>query len=521
MKNNFMNSFYIELTYSINSFFYTLRKVPIFRDLITEDVYADEHLKTKLRFVCLLYKIFKKVVGKIIYSFIILGICYKFFPNNKVQSFFHIYFVFTIIGLFLQNQLLNPSTRKYYSLILFDMDDTLYFRMMFIWNQIENLFLNCICFIILYVVYQIPFSFLVVGVLLPFFARIIGEAFSIIYYQKYHYLWYSNTKLYFLILGSLLAFAALPFLDIFIPGTFMIITFFIFMIGSVPSCIYLWRVNCYKAMYKKIHEQVKIMNSDYKNDYMKQMMVDIKKGNQKISPKKLEGKFGLDRFQVIFFERHKEILTGSLKTISFFLVVFYVVIIVCWLNHVDFSKTVVSYYQNHFSYFILVMFFINRGPIVTQAMFYNCDHAMLRYNFYREEQIIMSLFYKRLKMVILINLLPAFIIGLGNLVIDFLLKYSILSMGIHFFFIMILAVLLSIHYLSLYYLFQPYNQNLETKRIDYHLVNIITFIVINYFSFSKLITDSGMIVLSIILILYIIALLFFVKKYAIETFRIQ
>ena len=83
MKNNFMNSFYIELTYSINSFFYILRKVPIFRDLITEDVYADEHLKTKLRFVCLLYKIFKKVVGKIIYSFIILGICYKFFPNNK------------------------------------------------------------------------------------------------------------------------------------------------------------------------------------------------------------------------------------------------------------------------------------------------------------------------------------------------------------------------------------------------------------------------------------------------------
>ena len=158
MKNSFMNSLNIELTCSINSFFYVLRKIPVFKDLITEDIYADEHLKSKLRFACLLFKIFKKIIEKLVYSFILLGICYKFFPNNTIQSFFHIYFVFTIIGLFLQNQLLNTSKRKYYSLILFDMNDTLFFRMMLIWNQIENLFLNSISFIVLYVVYQIPFS---------------------------------------------------------------------------------------------------------------------------------------------------------------------------------------------------------------------------------------------------------------------------------------------------------------------------------------------------------------------------
>ena len=63
------------------------------------------------------------------------------------------------------------------------------------------------------------------------------------------------------------------------------------------------------------------------------------------------------------------------------------------------------------------MYLINRGSVVTQAMFYNCDHAMLRYNFYREPDVILGLFKKRLTMLIKINLLPAIVIAIGSIVL--------------------------------------------------------------------------------------------------------
>lgn len=521
MKNSFINSMNIELTYSVNSFIYYIRKLPVFHDLITDQIYSDRNLKKRLRFISILFLVFKKIVGKLIYIFLLLGISRSFFPKHEIESFFHIYFVFTIIGLFLQNKLLNTSKRQYFSLILFDMDDTLFFRTTFIWNQLSNLFLNGICFLVLHFVYKIPLFFIIIGVVLPFFTRIIGESLNIIYYQKYHYLWYANTKLYFILLGSLLSIAALPFLNVFLSKTVIMSIVILFMIGSIPACIYLWSIHHYKAMYKKINEQVKEMNSNRENDYMKQMMVNVKNKDSRIPAQKLEGKKDYDRFNVIFFERHKQILMNSVLKISFLLFGIYLFIIVYMFYHPDFTVDIMNFYQKNFSYFFLFMYFINRGPIVTQAMFFNCDHAMLRYNFYRENKTVLSLFYKRLQLLTKINLIPAIVIMLGNLIIEIFLHYSIPFMIIHFGFIFLLSILLSVHYLSIYYLLQPYNHQMEMRKISYHFVSILTFVVMNYLTFSSFMSINKIIVLSVIIILYIIVLLRLVKKYASQTFKIN
>ena len=85
------------------------------------------------------------------------------------------------------------------------------------------------------------------------------------------------------------------------------------------------------------------------------------------------------------------------------------------------------------------MYFINRGAIVTQAMFFNCDHAMLGYNFYRERTTILELFKKRLTTLVKVNLLPAITIGIGNSILLILLKdYNIINISTTFLYIIFL-----------------------------------------------------------------------------------
>ena len=122
------------------------------------------------------------------------------------------------------------------------------------------------------------------------------------------------------------------------------------------------------------------------------------------------------------------------------------------------------------------MFIVNRGAIITQAMFFNCDHAMLNYNFYREEKTIISLFKKRLSTVVKVNLLPSIVIGLGNISILLVSKnYDVMLMITQFIYIMSLSILYSVHYLVIYYLLQPFNKEMEVKKASYSFTVMITY----------------------------------------------
>ena len=168
------------------------------------------------------------------------------------------------------------------------------------------------------------------------------------------------------------------------------------------------------------------------------------------------------------------------------------------------------------------MYFINRGAIITQAMFFNCDHAMLNYNFYKEPKTIIELFKKRLKTVTKVNLLPAFVIGTGNIILLILLKETdiivLLSM---FIFIIFLSIFFSVHYLVIYYLLQPFNKDLEVKKTSYSFVTLITYILC--YNLIDLVLDIK--VLSILGIIftgvYILISMALVYKVAPKTFKLN
>jgi hypothetical protein len=251
-------------------------------------------------------------------------------------------------------------------------------------------------------------------------------------------------------------------------------------------------------------------------------MVELKEKDKNIELKKVEGKTGYDFFNTIFFERHKEILLRSARKYSLILAATYIIIGYLILNKTGYYDKVSNFFLHNIGWFGLVMFIVNRGAIITQAMFFNCDHAMLRYNFYREPKGILELFKKRLIIVSKVNLLPAIVIGLGNIVLLVLTNNTnILMITANFLYIISLSIFFSVHYLVIYYLFQPFNKEMEVKKISYSIMTLITYMIT--YSLTNItinpLTLCGIVI--VFTIAYVIISLRLVYKYAPETFKLN
>ena len=512
----------IDIAYSVNSFIYVLKKLPILKDLITDDIYSSKNLKSIVGSIGIVLSLGRVILLKFAYFFAIFYLSYKLFPNTMIKSYFHIYFVLTIIGIFINNKLLNTSKKKYFSILLFQMDATKFFRANIFWNQITNLILNSIWILFFGNMINCPIFYSIVLILFTSFARLIGETLNIMFYKKYHYIWYSNTKYYFTILLILLGVASLPYWSIYISLKMIsVITGMTIILGSI-SLIYLLKVKDYKTMYQHLSQMTNIMDSKNDKDYLKQAMVAVTEKDKTIDSKKIQGKKGYDLFNTIFFERHKELLLRSARKYSMVLLGLYGVATYLVCTNTKYYSGVSGLLEYHLGYFVILLYFINRGAIITQAMFFNCDHAMLQYNFYREPDTIIGLFKKRLMTVSKVNLLPASVIGVGNVILLIITNHTnpVIWMTT-LLFILLGSIFFSVHYLVIYYLLQPFNKDMEVKKMSYSIATLFTYIL-SYWM-TKITMNS--IYLSILGLLgaslYIWLGLVLVYKYAPKTFRLN
>ena len=102
----------------------------------------------------------------------------------------------------------------------------------------------------------------------------------------------------------------------------------------------------------------------------------------------------------------------------------------------------------------------------------NCDHSLLTYSFYKRPECILRLFRIRLWEIMKVNLLPAAVIGAGLALLLYQsggteepMNYAILIVSI-----LCVSMFFSVHYLTIYYLLQPYNAGTEIKSGTYRIV---------------------------------------------------
>ena len=519
MWNSLKYGLEIDIVYSINSFIYALRKLPVLKDLFTNDIYKNTTTKKVIGSFGIIISIFRNILLKYLYFFIIYYISIKAFSKTSKDTFIHMYFFLTIVGMFIHNQLLDPSKKKYFSIVLFNMDATSYFRAVLLWNQFKLLLWNSIFLFIFSSKLKIPIPITIQLIIFSFFIRLIGEALLIIFFKKNHYMWYSNTKYYFSVVITILLLALLPIINIYLSYIFISIGTIIATIFGIICFIYLIKIKDYKLMYKELTHMTNPMDSKNNDNYLKQSMVEVRNKDKYINSKKIEGKEGYDYLNTIFYERHKEILQRSAKRYSLILLIIYIILIYFIMNNL-YPKTIDSFIKIHIQWLPIVMFFINRGAIMTQAMFYNCDHALLKYNFYREPKTLLGLFKKRLVTIIKVNLLPAIVIGIGNIIVYFLTNNKDLII-INILLVLSLNIFFSVHYLVIYYLLEPYNDNMEMKSIPYLIISIVTYFL--SYSITKItITPTILaIIVLVFTIIYIPLSLLLVYKYSPATFKIK
>ena len=102
-----------------------------------------------------------------------------------------------------------------------------------------------------------------------------------------------------------------------------------------------------------------------------------------------------------------------------------------------------------------------------------------------------------------------------------MLKISVLTIVEYFVFVMFLGIFFSIFYLTIYYLFQPYNKDMKQKDFRYSLflsfVLVLCFVLIR-FKVSGLPLIIGVFIFGC---LYIINSLLLVNRIGYKTFKIN
>ena len=521
MISSLKRSLKIDISYAVNSFIYSIRKLPILNDLITDDIYKSKGLKGVIRIISLLLSFGKMIISKLVYFFVVYYISLEVLGDSKY--FIHVYFLFTLIGLFINNKLLNTSIKRYLSILVFNMNARSYMFSSFSWDLLLNVILNSMGFIVFSNFTDISLVTSILLIVICLLSRIVGEGFNILYYKKFNYIWYNNYPLYFSVLGILLGLCFTPFINISVNNLFLCGSIIVLGILSIISFIYLLSIKDYKIMFKQLNTLNKAVNNKEAEAYSRQSMVEIKNKHKEVDKSKIEGKKGYDLFNTLFYERHKEILINSVKKFSLIIILVYLGLIVGSFFDNSVYSVMNNFLHNRLGMFVFLMYFINRGAIVTQAMFYNCDHAMLTYNFYRERNVILGLFKKRLISIIKINLIPSILIGIGNTILFYISGGTDLITYISsFMFVVMFSIFFSVHYLVLYYLLQPYNKDMQMKKLSYGVASFLTYYFSYVIFFDLVVSTVTLSIISIVfVVLYILIGLFLVNKFAPRTFKLN
>jgi signal transduction histidine kinase len=173
--------------------------------------------------------------------------------------------------------------------------------------------------------------------------------------------------------------------------------------------------------------------------------------------------------------------------------------------------------------FVFVMYMASIGERATRAMFYNCDLALLRYPFYRQKDAVLSNFTVRLRMITRLNLVIAAAIVAAVVATQFLFGWEWPLLGIASFALAILslAMFFSVHYLFLYYVFQPYTADLGMRNPFFQAINVVVYMA----CFLSLQIDSPpsyfTLVVIALTVAYMAVALFLVHRYAPRTFRLK
>mgnify|MGYP003376176953 FL=1 len=232
---------------------------------------------------------------------------------------------------------------------------------------------------------------------------------------------------------------------------------------------------------------------------------------------------GFEYLNELFIKRHKKILWNSTKKISYVCLFLVAGVQVLLYIRPEVKENLNEMIMTWLPYFAFIMYVINRGTNFTQALFMNCDHSLLTYSFFKQPNFVLRLFQIRLREIIKINAVPAAVIG-GGLALtlytsggtDNPLNYIILIVSI-----LCMSMFFSVHYLTVYYLLQPFNAGTEIKSGTYRIVLTATYLICFFLMQQRMPILIFGIMTIVFCVLYCIVASVLIYRFAPKTFKIR
>lgn len=520
MISTFFLSFRLKNAYRVNSILYSLKQLPIIKRILPEKLYGVRGLKILGNIISAIWEFIMIFLGKFLYIAFMIAAMLGIYQTNSAATFLHIFFFLTICGGLMNTYLFDPTKDKYYAMFLMNMDAKEYTISNYLYQMIKVLigFLPFTCFYGMSV--GLPLG---ITILCPIFVMMVKtfiNSLSLIDFKRTKKVKNENlptSVVWILLLVLLVCAYALPYISIVMP-TWMFLIFFGLSLGlGIFGFYQIFHFPYYRFLYKQLLTNAPLVidqTSIRRDASLSQIELDTSLNSTKE---------GFSYFHELFVKRHRKILTKAIKKQTIVLVG--IAIVMSFLVKVNAS---VASTTNHLMlvflpYFVFIMYMLNRGTTLTQAMFMNCDHAMLSYRIYRKPNVILGLFKERLKTLIGLNLIPATVIGFTLALLLFLSggTSNVYNYFVLFFSILAMSVFFSVHYLVMYYLLQPYNVHTEMKSSTYSVVQGVTYFVCYYMMQLRLPTFYFGLSVSAFCILYSLLSLWFAYRLAPKTFKLR
>ena len=523
MFDTFLISLRLRIAYKINSFLHGLKSLPLLRRWLPTALYDHQGLKAAATIVALLKEFFGMFLGRLLYFTLMflapLGLL-EF--HDPAAGFLHLLVCLTGIGMVINNPLFEPTQDKYYAMFLLQMDARRYVVTDYAYYLLKLVLGFAIAALLLgWLVLDIP---LWLCLLIPFFVaagKLTASGLTLLRWKRKGTL-ITTAKINVAKLavpGMLLAAAYAPLaLGWAIPRFVFFVLLGLFLSAGSVAAVYVVRFPHYRKVYQEQFAANSLVlgtenaNTITQVTYQNKLELDVAETD----------KTGCAYFHELFVRRHRKLLTRSAKRIT--IAALAVVALLCLLVLLERSiaENLRQSLGSSLPSFLLLMYFINRGRGLTEALFFNCDHSMLAYRFYRQPKILLQLFTARLKTLVVINLMPASVLALGlPLLLVLCGSRDILECAVPFLAILAMSVFFSVHTLVMYYLLQPYNVGLESRSHTYAIVNGLTYAVSYFFMRLELPTlIFGACVIAFCLI-YIPVALLLAYRLAPKTFKLR
>lgn len=488
MLKTFLLASSIRRSYEKNSIIHWFRTLPLIGKLIPYQAYGN----MVVRMFANVFYFCKQVIMFCLLDLIhIFGVFFismslgfaEIFNSSGDRFFAHFILCGILIGLLVNTSVFDASQDKYYSIILMRMNA----REVVLSDMLFGLLRKLTA----YVVMSVPICFILEMSPLVYFALVVSTIMSKFLgaYIKLQFVKNNTLKRYtqIAIVGSVVffcGFVAMYLMSKMVtPLVVYIFTAVIVLLG-VFSLMKLWRYNDYAQVCKYFLTEEKVFvkkSTKQKSAENEKKIAASSLQETYINPNEVSGKTGYAYFNELFYKRHSKILKNRTRLICVVLLVIAVAVVV-GLNYLIFKygETAIPLNLNLCMFSApFVIYFINSGEAVSNAMFINCDSAMLTYNFYRTPKAILGVFKERLKMLIKLNILPAAIVATIISSVGWFSGYGygfVVYASIYVIYIAF-SVFFSVHRLIIYYLLQPYTDGMVKKSSSYAIVNGITYFV--------------------------------------------